>query len=208
MARGVSFFQRKEVKDALAYLRLAANPKDRVSFLRIVNVPTRGIGDTTVERIIERADEAGLSPLEILTDPSGLKVSAHTGERIAWFVGLIGEIVRIAADENVTAAVRHAILHSGLRASWSQAKDDDAARNADELIREDKRAAKAKSRWQGSLVANTLAAIALIFITGGLALPFVVWWYWKHFTVDKQKTLAKYSPPRPSARLGDLAAGR
>jgi len=134
VARGVSFFQRKEVKDTLAYLRLAANPKDRVSFLRIINVPTRGIGDTTVERIIERADEAGLSPLEILTEPSRLKVSAHTGERIAWFVGLIGEIVRIAADENVTAAVRHAVLHSGLRASWNQAKDDDAARNADELI--------------------------------------------------------------------------
>ncbi|MGQ9651528.1 MAG: ATP-dependent helicase [Phycisphaerae bacterium] len=134
VARGVSFFQRKEVKDSLAYLRLAANPKDRVSFLRIVNVPPRGIGDTTIERITRKADQTGLSPLEVIADPRRLKVSAHTAERITRFAGLIGEIARMAAEESVTSAVRYAILHSGLRASWSQAKDDDAARNADELI--------------------------------------------------------------------------
>ncbi len=134
VARGVSFFQRKEVKDTLAYLRLAANPKDRVSFLRIVNVPARGIGDTTIERVLERADAEGLAPLEVLADPKPIKVPAQTAERMARFVQLIGDIARIAAGESLNAAVEHAVLYSGLRAAWKQDRDDDASRNADELI--------------------------------------------------------------------------
>jgi len=134
IARGVSFFQRKEVKDVLAYLRLAANPKDRVSFMRVVNTPARGIGETTLDRILERADSSGVAPLEVLAQPGRLKLPAQTAERMARFAGLIAEIARIAAEENMRAAVGHAILHSGLRAAWHQVQDDEAMRNADELI--------------------------------------------------------------------------
>ena len=64
-------------------------------------------------------------------------------------------------------------------------------RNPDELIAADVKASKAKERWQWALVVNSLAAVALILLTGFLATPFVVWWYWKHLTVDREKTIAK-----------------
>jgi DNA helicase-2/ATP-dependent DNA helicase PcrA len=63
---GVRFYERKEIKDILAYLRVIANPQDRVSLLRILNVPTRGIGATTIERIERAATAWGVSLSEAI----------------------------------------------------------------------------------------------------------------------------------------------
>ena len=63
---GVGFYERREVKDVLAYMRLVVNPDDAVAFRRILNVPTRGIGARTVEEIERRAAERGVSPWEAL----------------------------------------------------------------------------------------------------------------------------------------------
>ena len=57
---GVSYYERQEVKDVLAYLNLLANPKDDVSFGRVVNVPPRGIGKTSLEHLASRAEALGL----------------------------------------------------------------------------------------------------------------------------------------------------
>ena len=64
---GLSFYQRKEIKDVIAYFRLVANPDDEEALKRIINYPTRGIGDTTLNKIISAATESGLSVWTVIT---------------------------------------------------------------------------------------------------------------------------------------------
>ncbi|HEX9573887.1 MAG TPA: UvrD-helicase domain-containing protein, partial [Myxococcales bacterium] len=84
---GTSLFDRKEVRDLIAYLRAALNPRDEVSLLRIVNVPARGIGDQTVARAQELARARGVQVWEVLC--AGAAELAHAAERIAEFVALL-----------------------------------------------------------------------------------------------------------------------
>ena len=65
---GIRFYSRKEIKDVLAYLRLLVNPSDDESFRRIVNVPARGIGAVTVQQFEDRANQRGISMLEVLRE--------------------------------------------------------------------------------------------------------------------------------------------
>jgi DNA helicase-2/ATP-dependent DNA helicase PcrA len=85
---GMSFYDRKEVKDVLSYLRLIANPNDEVSLLRIINVPSRGIGAGTIEALLERAVSAGKPLWQVLPDSLG-DIPTLAAQRIAEFVKLI-----------------------------------------------------------------------------------------------------------------------
>lgn len=66
---GLSFYQRKEIKDVIAYFRLVVNPNDEEAFKRIINYPARGIGDTTVGKIIAAATENNVSLWAVLCEP-------------------------------------------------------------------------------------------------------------------------------------------
>ncbi len=68
---GVRFYERREIKDVIAYLKLISNPKDTSSFLRIVNYPRRGIGDSTLTALLDGANGAGLTPLEAARQARG-----------------------------------------------------------------------------------------------------------------------------------------
>ncbi|MDX9942019.1 MAG: 3'-5' exonuclease [Bacteroidales bacterium] len=76
---GVSFYQRKEVKDVLAYFRLVINPKDEEAFMRVVNFPARGIGDTTLNKLKVAAEEKGLSIWETALKAPELQLGFHSG---------------------------------------------------------------------------------------------------------------------------------
>src|SRR5205085_10780148 len=65
---GISFYQRKEIKDYIAYLRIIANPKDEEALKRIINYPIRGIGKTSVDRAILAANQRGITMWEVLED--------------------------------------------------------------------------------------------------------------------------------------------
>ena len=73
IVNGVEFYQRKEIKDVLAYLQLINNPRDDMSLLRIINVPPRRIGKTTVQRIAEHARERGITLLEAARDVEAIR---------------------------------------------------------------------------------------------------------------------------------------
>lgn len=78
---GLSFYQRKEIKDVIAYFRLVINPNDEEAFKRIINYPARGIGDTTVNKIIVAATEAHVSLWNVLCDVDQYGVSINKGIR-------------------------------------------------------------------------------------------------------------------------------
>lgn len=69
---GVAFYQRKEIKDVLAYLRLIVNPKDEESLMRVINYPARGIGDTTIEKLVEHSTKTNASLFDIVNHPGAI----------------------------------------------------------------------------------------------------------------------------------------
>jgi len=87
---GMSFYDRKEVRDVMSYLRVIANPNDEVSLLRIINVPSRGIGAGTIEALLERAVSAGKPLWQVLPDSLG-DIPTLTAQRIADFCRLIDQ---------------------------------------------------------------------------------------------------------------------
>ncbi len=88
---GLSFYQRKEIKDVLCYLRLVLNPKDEEALMRIINYPARGIGDTTLEKLTIAANHYKRSVFEVMQhcDKIDLKLNAGTKQKITDFVNLI-----------------------------------------------------------------------------------------------------------------------
>jgi superfamily I DNA/RNA helicase len=88
---GTSFFERKEVADALAYLRVVANPSDEISLRRIINYPTRGIGRTTVLKIAELAQDRGVGFAEMLRAATPDDVGSAAARAIGEFVALLDE---------------------------------------------------------------------------------------------------------------------
>jgi DNA helicase-2/ATP-dependent DNA helicase PcrA len=101
---GTGFYDRQEVKDALAYLRAIANPSDDVSLRRIINVPRRGIGDTTVTRLAEHAATLGITLRSALDDADSVLPGAAARKAVAGFTDLLQRL------ENAAGAMEPAQL--------------------------------------------------------------------------------------------------
>lgn len=78
---GLSFYQRKEIKDAISYFRMAVNPDDDEALRRIINYPARGIGDTTLKRLQGAANEGGVSMWEVICRPDSFETGINSGAR-------------------------------------------------------------------------------------------------------------------------------
>lgn len=111
---GQRFYERKEVKDMVAYLRLILNPRDDVSFRRVVNVPSRSVGTTTLKALDALAQRKGIDLWEAVRDPEFQHaLSKKTLSGIKHFVGVIEEGRRIAGAGSVTDILRHLLARSG-----------------------------------------------------------------------------------------------
>ncbi|MEI6689250.1 MAG: UvrD-helicase domain-containing protein [Thermoleophilia bacterium] len=95
---GTGFYDRQEVKDALAYLRAIANPSDDVSLRRIINVPRRGIGDTTVTRLAEHAATLGITLRSALDDADSVLPGAAARKAVAGFSDLLQRLTDASAN--------------------------------------------------------------------------------------------------------------
>ena len=114
---GLSFYQRKEVKDVIAYFRLICNRNDEEAFKRIINYPARGIGDKTVQKVKDIAVERGLSLWQVLADPflCGLDVNKGTLAKLMQFTGLIDGFSRLAEERSAIEVAREVVRASGIR---------------------------------------------------------------------------------------------
>ncbi|MCC7332291.1 MAG: UvrD-helicase domain-containing protein [Flavobacteriales bacterium] len=113
---GLSFYQRKEVKDLLAYFRLVINPKDDEALLRIINYPARGIGDTTLEKIVSVANNHNLSNWEIISNLNKYNVGLNSGtqSKIGDFVLLISGFSNLLQTKNAYDLAHEIAATSGL----------------------------------------------------------------------------------------------
>jgi DNA helicase-2/ATP-dependent DNA helicase PcrA len=109
---GTKFYDRREVKDALAYLRLASNPLDEVSIKRVLNVPKRGIGDTTVAKVDAYANETGISFALALRRAAEAGVGSAGVRGINTFTQLLDEC-QAMLEEGPGPVLRHAMERSG-----------------------------------------------------------------------------------------------
>ncbi len=112
---GLSFFQRKEIKDVIAYFRLVANPNDEEAFRRIINYPTRGIGNTTLQKIIDAAG-AEASLWDVIVDPvaHGLILKGAAWNKIQGFREMISAFIARAENTDVFTLGRDIVKESGI----------------------------------------------------------------------------------------------
>ncbi len=163
---GLRFFERAEIKDALAYLRLLENPDDNVAFERIINLPTRGIGDQTLGFIREFAIQSGQSYWVAL---GGIirdkRLSPRAVSALESFVKLIHELGDAMEILSLPLKVQRMIEKTGLKAHYQKEHDERTARrleNLDELMTAAKQfEAEPPAEYVGSILSAFLAHAAL-----------------------------------------------
>lgn len=113
---GLSFYQRKEIKDAVAYMRLTINPNDEEAFKRVVNYPARGIGETTVGKILACAQLHNVGVWSVLSDPIeyNLQINSGTRTKLAAFRDLIQGFSDSAGEKSIYDLVEHILQRSGI----------------------------------------------------------------------------------------------
>ena len=135
---GLRFYDRREIKDVLAYLRLLVNPADTVSLLRVLNVPRRGIGKTTVQRLTDAAAQLGLPLWEVVSDAEAVRsLAGRSAKGLLQFAELIGDLRNRLQDAPPAELVQRVMEQSGYVAELiSEATDEseERRRNLQELV--------------------------------------------------------------------------
>ena len=161
---GMSFFDRKEVRDVLAYLRLCAAEDDEVSLLRVINTPPRGVGKTSIERLLEFATEQGISvPAALARANEAKDLDPRALESIQAFQRLMRTAAGRVGELSLQAFVRHVVDAVGYRAEVERLYPDERARaerwNAVEDVANFAR--NHEGRKKGATLATFLEELAL-----------------------------------------------
>jgi DNA helicase-2/ATP-dependent DNA helicase PcrA len=135
---GLRFYDRREIKDVLAYLRLLVNPADSVSLLRVLNVPRRGIGKTTVERLTDAAGQLGVPLWEVVSDAEAVRsLGGRSAKGLLQFCELLHDLQRRIQDAPPAELVQRVMEQSGYLAeliSEGTEEAEERRRNLQELV--------------------------------------------------------------------------
>ena len=113
---GLSFYQRKEIKDVISYFRLAVNPNDEEAFRRVLNYPARGIGDTTLAKLAAAANEHQVSLWKVLGEPLtyGVNINKGTHAKLQAFYELVEDFRESAVEKNAYEVGNYIVRRSGI----------------------------------------------------------------------------------------------
>ena len=129
MVGSVRFYDRREIKDIIAYLRVIYNPRDTLSLLRIINVPRRGLGPTSIARMMETAEEYRISLFEVITDAQLLsmipKLSAKVKVALEEFAAMVFTFMGQLGTRPIHEIVEDVIETSGYAAALEEEKKED-----------------------------------------------------------------------------------
>jgi DNA helicase-2/ATP-dependent DNA helicase PcrA len=160
---GVRFYARMEVKDILAYLRLLENPSDDISLKRIINVPPRGIGAATVERVVELAGRERISLLEAFERAvSGSLLATGARARVAAFVQLVSRFRQLAKTLALPVLVKEVLDESGYLERLKESRDDDDAERLENLAQLVSAVEEFSSANPEAVLADFLEQVALV----------------------------------------------
>ena len=124
---GLKFYDRKEIKDAIAYLRIIANPEDTVSLLRIINTPRRGIGKTTIGRLMDAAQQLGVPLWEIVSDETSVNtIGGKAGKSLTQFAQMIQGLKDNLDNLTAGEVLNHVLEQSGYVKELQQQGTDEA----------------------------------------------------------------------------------
>jgi DNA helicase II / ATP-dependent DNA helicase PcrA len=134
---GMKFYDRKEIKDVIAYLRAIANPADTVSLLRVINTPRRGIGKTTIENLVNASQQLGISLWEIINDETSVNTLAgRAAKAVNNFAKMIDNCKEQAATVSVSELLKNLLDESDyIKDLHTQGTDEaeDRIQNVQEL---------------------------------------------------------------------------
>ncbi len=119
---GMRFYDRKEIKDIIAYLRVLHNPADLVGLNRIINVPTRGIGDTTIEKLEEAARAAGVGLYQAAVNPDIAAITPSAKKKLREFTAMMERMRADLGTMTITELVRRVVHESGYGAALEREK--------------------------------------------------------------------------------------
>lgn len=167
MVGGTKFYERKEIKDALAYLRLLYNPHDSLNLLRIINVPRRGIGDATMARLQEYANASGQSLFEVVTNAADVPgLASRFANKLDELSGLLFELMGEAADVPVKQLLDDVLLKTGYLEELQNSKDpqdESRVENLKEMLSvTEEFAVKCERNGEEPTLENFLADVALV----------------------------------------------
>ena len=165
---GFKFYERKEVKSLLAYFRAIVNPRDNDAFLRIINMPKRGIGDSVLDEIAELATVKGVTISDLIFgDPEEMGLSPRTAKKLASFKALYDKLLVESRNMGLGEFANYVAEEAGFFIAFSGDKEEDISRkeNINQLIGEIKDFEKENS---GASLEEYLQSVSLISDTDNI----------------------------------------
>ncbi len=127
---GFKFYERKEIKDLLAYLRICANPNDDEAVMRVINVPRRGIGDKTVQTLFDYAQREDIPLYYALLDCDSLPFNAGTKAKLHAFSDYVKDLVIRAQEDRVDLLTAYLVKTSGIYEQYADQSDESVTKRA------------------------------------------------------------------------------